>query len=995
MAHRTVAGIAVGIAIAFVVLPALARPRGIPFEPGNLLAGQISSGEAEDTFLFDALAGSLFDASVAGDKAGGLFPAVALLDPEGVEIDLTGHMQAKGPKASLKKVPLPDTGRYALVISGASGTSGGYVVKTKIKVAKAPAIAPSALAPYARRDLPIPGVGGAAVSFALAVTSGSTPAVPDVFDPDGQPMAGDWAGGLASSPTGIKGRFTLAGPLGTYGLRLENDSDQTVEYVASVSVKLPKAARATVSATDPEPRVTTLSKVTAFAGDTLTVYGTGFAAGCGVWFGDVASPWVSFVHSGEVLAEVPDCQGLLPVGVENPDGQENPLPDAISVSGPAIIEFLFPPANGLTDGDSLHVSGRSKFVAALAVNGVPATFEPDGRTFDAVVPLAPGENGLTLSGTTVDGVPFVGIGPVATITRTGAIPVNLDGIAADLANGRAFLSDEAGQQILAVDLASGWRTLVSSALRGTGVADFRPTHLAFDAVNGRVLCTDPSLGLIGVDIATGNRTVLSSNTVGSGPLWSRPAGVAVNAAGTLAYVGAESGEPIYSVNLASGARTVVSGSAVGAGPAIAGPMGMVLDAGGTHLLVGVGGGSAVMSVELSTGDRVVVSSYEVGVGPTWSRPLGLALDAGAGRLYVADEQGDALYVVDLASGNRTVVSRSGTGTGPLFQSPTGVAIDPGTGVAFVTDRELDAVFAVATGTGNRTVRSDWFRGTGTHFVTPGPLALNPAADKLFVGEISGWMVYTVDVASGARALLADENHGTGGFFEPVSLLFDSGENRLLVGSSYSLLAMDISNGNRTVLSGSSVGTGPDLMYLQGLCEDSTTGSVLATTAHQQGVFAIALAGGDRTVVSDNSAGTGPSWYSPRGVVHDAARDRFLVSDSNNNTVLAVDRGSGDRFPLSGWGAGWGPDVESPRGICLAGGSAVVANAGGGNLLLVDPDSGDRTVLSGRGVGAGPLPSIPEDVVLWPGGHAVAVSDARLNAVLVVHLRSGDRLVLSK
>jgi hypothetical protein len=94
--------------LALLAAPASADNRGIPFEPGNLLTGQISPGEAEDTFVFDGLAGSFFDAAVAGDKTGGLSPMIALFAPDGEAIDLTGRLKAEGAKAAKATVSATD-----------------------------------------------------------------------------------------------------------------------------------------------------------------------------------------------------------------------------------------------------------------------------------------------------------------------------------------------------------------------------------------------------------------------------------------------------------------------------------------------------------------------------------------------------------------------------------------------------------------------------------------------------------------------------------------------------------------------------------------------------------------------------------------------------------------------------------------------------------------------------------------------------------------------
>jgi hypothetical protein len=213
--------------LAFVSLlaaPALAGPRGIPFTPGIALAGEMAAGEAGDSFLFDAHAGDLFDASAAGDKAGGLFPSLVLLGPDGAEVDLSRYLKASGSKAAMKKVPLPATGRYALVISGDAGTSGHYAVKTKVKPAKLPAVPPTLVGPFARRHIEIPAAGGASVSIALATLEGQTPDILDLLTPDLDPMGGSWAAGLTSSGTGIKGTFALTGSSGVYRLWIATPS---------------------------------------------------------------------------------------------------------------------------------------------------------------------------------------------------------------------------------------------------------------------------------------------------------------------------------------------------------------------------------------------------------------------------------------------------------------------------------------------------------------------------------------------------------------------------------------------------------------------------------------------------------------------------------------------------------------------------------------------------------------------------------------------------
>ncbi|MHC4165297.1 MAG: hypothetical protein ACYSUM_24580, partial [Planctomycetota bacterium] len=72
--------------------------------------------------------------------------------------------------------------------------------------------------------------------------------------------------------------------------------------------------------------------------------------------------------------------------------------------------------------------------------------------------------------------------------------------------------------MIAVDVLTGDRTLLSSATGGTGPTLTSVRALAFDGAGSLCLVWDAGRGaVIAVDVLTGDRTLLSSATGGTGP----------------------------------------------------------------------------------------------------------------------------------------------------------------------------------------------------------------------------------------------------------------------------------------------------------------------------------------------------------------------------------------------------------------------------------------------------------------------------------------------
>jgi DNA-binding beta-propeller fold protein YncE len=160
--------------------------------------------------------------------------------------------------------------------------------------------------------------------------------------------------------------------------------------------------------------------------------------------------------------------------------------------------------------------------------------------------------------------------------------------------------------------------------------------------------------ILAVDPATGDRSVLSSAGVGSGPDFTAPSGVTVDPAESILYVTDGTVDAVFAVDPASGNRSIVSSNGVGAGPELGNPGEIVFDAADGSLIVADGGSSAgggatnppyLLRIDPVSGTREVLTSNTVGSGPGLSFFNGLALEQG-GTVLLGQGNIEAVLRVD-------------------------------------------------------------------------------------------------------------------------------------------------------------------------------------------------------------------------------------------------------------------------------------------------------------------------------------------------------------
>lgn len=272
-------------------------------------------------------------------------------------------------------------------------------------------------------------------------------------------------------------------------------------------------------------------------------------------------------------------------------------------------------------------------------------------------------------------------------------------------------------------------------------------------------------------------------------------------------------------------------------------------------------------------------------------------------------------------------------------------------------------------------------------------------------------IFKVDPSTGDRTVVSGFGVGTGPNFEdPIGITVTLGGDILVTDlSGDSIYRVDPSSGDRTLVSGPGVGAGPAFGGPGGIALGPAN-SIVVTTAmtHEIAgfdvgdVYRVDLATGDRTTLSSTflGIGTGPSLLRPVGVAIDTDGHILVAEISDGERILKVDPLTGNRSLLSGENVSTGSDVGTgfdfagPYGLVLeADGSLLVTDAVLNAIFRVDTATGDRSFMSGGGIGSGPPLQTPVGLAADIDG-TIFVPDQGANALYSIDPITGDRTLLS-
>lgn len=470
--------------------------------------------------------------------------------------------------------------------------------------------------------------------------------------------------------------------------------------------------------------------------------------------------------------------------------------------------------------------------------------------------------------------------------------------------------------VYAVDLDTGFRTRVDVS----GVLFKDPEDIAVDALNSRALVVDSGRrSVIAIDFATGVRTNLSgfarggSLVAGGENIFDSPVSISMDAANNRA---------------------------------------LVLDA-------TIDGQGALFGVDLTTGFRGVLSGPREGGGFTGSpnvtefkAPVSVVLNSNSNRALILDDDTDFLFHVTLdGRGGRNRIGNPGTNA--LIQNALGMGIDAEQSAVFIADMTRGALISVSLHTAVKSSVSIGTTGSqGPAFDVPTDVVIDNENNRALVAD-AAMGVLAVDLNSGQRTRIAGGGAGSGfNLGTPLSIALDAVNGRALVGGENSLdpfiAFMDLLTGHRTLLSGDGAGSGVEFGDPGGMTLDveNQRALVVDTTFRNSFIFAVDLTTGERTILSGKGVGGGPAVETLTDAVLDKKNNRLLAVDSSSETLTAVDLGSGDRTVLSGAGIGSGASLDRPTAIQLLDNDiALVLDPAIHEVFAVDLITGTRTTVT--------------------------------------------------
>jgi hypothetical protein len=701
---------------------------------------------------------------------------------------------------------------------------------------------------------------------------------------------------------------------------------------------------------------------------------------------------------------------------------------SISSSGPQAA-IVFPTPVSYTDASTVTVRGIASGLAPLqgvTVNGVAATSATAFATWSATVPVALGNNAVTVGVTDAAGVTNP-TAATAAIANRGPPLLQSGGTDYDPTSDSVVIVDVEANRVVGYRLSDGIGRVISQDSQAADPTDTILSDLVVDAPNNRALAIDWAQdAIVAIDLTSGARTTLSTWNGTAATSLTIGNGIAYDAVGNRVFVSAAQSpgntHAIIAVNLLNGSRAVVSNATTGTGPAFTHPGAMVYDAANTRLLVSAttGGNNAILQVNIANGDRVVFSqSPGSGTGPAIPFPSGFQLDAANARLYVADASiNPALFRVDLATGNREQIGGAGTGSGAaLSLLGGGLALKSSTGqlLAPLRNGEVQSVNATSFA---RTVFVNPRVGGGTDMDRPFTVRAEQTSGtitSLLFAEPDGQRLMRLSLANSTASIVSGGGVGTGAAldrfidFVPDTRSVAPGSSVLALLSSPAndLVSIDLATGNRTFV----IPLGPN-QQLRNLQLDAGANRVLFTnldfggSAH--GLYAADISTGVVTPISTNAGvGSGAAFTGPSHVVLEPEVNptRALVVELNPGAFNQVNLANGERSPFIPVNGNPSLPLLGPIFFDRANSQIYGLNLYPAHLFVSRITAGggetSRAFLSGRNPsnnltrGTGPVVDFGTGLAVDTLRNVAFIGESTMGAIMAIDLVSGDRVIVAR
>lgn len=474
----------------------------------------------------------------------------------------------------------------------------------------------------------------------------------------------------------------------------------------------------------------------------------------------------------------------------------------------------------------------------------------------------------------------------------------------------AYILDHALHAVFRVDMATGQRAILSDSTTPDAVNPLsRPWDVALDKANNRLLVLDTDLlALLAVNLDTGARTIISDNSTPVGNPLSSPKAIAFDQANNRVLVADSGLNAIIAISLSNGARTIVSdNTSPDSTNPVTTPLDMALDSANNRVLLVDKAYQGLLAVQLDTGVRTNLFADSVSDLEYYHSNFGdIVIDETNARAILSHGyEVLILYSIDLNTGAaQTILDRT-----DLMTQLSSIVVDNDNSRAIITSDNLDSVIAFDFNTAIKSmVSDDKLQTTDTNFSSTRGIVLDAANDRALVAARAG--IFDIALGTGIRSIFSSDTipDDVNPIDNPQGIAMDTANNRALILEEGQVLSMDLSTGSRTVLSGVDV---PDNVnpfdILRAIAVDSDNNRALvlnavkiqATNRYNYSVIAVDLTSGARTVLSDdNLPNTNNPFVHAQHMTIDTDNNRLLVTNDYSSEITAVDLVDGQRVILS-------------------------------------------------------------------------------------------------
>ena len=244
-------------------------------------------------------------------------------------------------------------------------------------------------------------------------------------------------------------------------------------------------------------------------------------------------------------------------------------------------------------------------------------------------------------------------------------------------------------------------------------------------------------------------------------------------------------------------------------------------------------------------------------------------------------------------------------------------------------------------------------------------------------------------------IISDSTHSGPSINSPSTLTVFKKKAYYIEHNSDQLILIDLSSGNRSVLSPSE-SNNISLAGTKNMVINHNGSFAWATdTSHNQ-VISIDLNTGSRRIISNKNIGNGLNFESPGSLIYDQTNNRLLVGDTELNIVFSVDIQTGNRDYFISNRYGHGPLFEKPTAIeAVSNKLAYVLDKSTKSLYEVNIVNGNRRLISsGKNSIQGPSFDYPSGLTVDVESKKAWVTDRGLASVFEIDLVNGNRHIIS-